>query len=125
MPPKLYSKGQSGNPGGLPNIARILAELGEKPGKLRKEIFEVVLLRFRRGPQGNNDPNWRYTCDWLSGHLRIKPKDHIVHEFGDGDRVEQLDWESLSDAELDAIIAAAEQNETPAPDGSDGNTAVH
>lgn len=119
-----FKKGQSGNPGGRSKIALILAELGEDPKALRKEIFALHIKIVRAGPKGTNDATFRYSSDFVCGHLGIKPKEHIVHEFGAGDADGELDFESMSDEELDAIIASAEQDKEPAPDGG-GDPAVH
>lgn len=98
-----FKKGQSGNPGGRPRIAKALDELGVTQGGLAKELFEIALREARRVPEGN-DPNWRYAHQWLSDRLLGKPKEVVEHHFGsDADEVE--DYTKLTEAELDAIIA--------------------
>lgn len=124
-----FPKGKSGNPGGRPKIAAILARLNESPDKIRDEVFKLALDTIRQKPKGTNDANWRHAFDFVAAHLGLKPKDVVVHELGgsEGADGEIDDWTKLSDDELDRIIAQGRQAEAepePTP-GGDGGPAVH
>jgi hypothetical protein len=118
-----FQKGKSGNPGGRPKVAAILGRIREQPDHIRDEMFRMALKVVRAGPKSTNDASWRYAFDWVAAHLGLKPKETIVHEFSDGGGEDGRDITDYTDDELDAIIAAADQALTTAPDeGAPGDS---
>jgi len=97
-----FEPGKSGNPGGRPKIARILAEMSTDATKLSKELFEKALEVMRAKRRDGNDANWRYAHEWLSNHVIGKPKQ--VVELTEGSGEDGLDFTKLTAEELQEMV---------------------
>lgn len=99
-----YPKGVSGNPGGRPNLTKVVIAAGYNPKELRPEIVKLAVEAVRNP---DTDPaSWRYAHDYCAGVLGIRPPKEMVIE--DERRVE-IDETQLTDEQLDQAIDAAEK----------------
>lgn len=100
-----FPKGVSGNPGGRPNLTKVVIAAGFNPKELRKEIVELAVAAVR---DPDTDPaSWRYAHDYVAGVLGIRPPKEMVIEDERG--TDRFDESTLTDEQLDQAIDAIDR----------------
>jgi hypothetical protein len=99
---KPFPKGTSGNPGGRSKFAAALAANGLDAKKANAELVGLLIDAARTLPK--TTASWRFAMETLMHYINGKPKEIVEFRHGS----ESDDIETMTDAELDAIIASGQ-----------------
>ncbi len=124
----MWKKGQSGNPGGRPQLAKAWeVATGKKMAEVTAEALKLVWERAQQGAQPNhfgdpNDPDWRFAMQKVLEYSAGKPKE-TVEIVGDGER--PFDWSKVPAERRQMLLAALTELEAVTGDGEADEPVEH